>query len=104
MARLTITTLARVDLTEIRDYIARDNPTAARRLIERLRDKARAIAECPGIGRSREGDLQPNLLSFPVGIISSFISLRKVVALCFCASFMGHGTCQHSFKSKGTKP
>src|SRR3954466_15175904 len=67
MARLTITTLARADLTEIRDYIARDNPTAARRLIERLRDRARALAETPGIGRSREADLRPNLFSFPVG-------------------------------------
>src|SRR4051794_22519332 len=67
MARLTITVLARADLTEIRDHIARDNPTAARRLIERLRDKARAIAETPGIGRGREADLQLNLFSFPVG-------------------------------------
>ena len=67
MARLTIADLASADLTEIRDHIARDNPTAARRLIERLRDKARAIAETPGIGRSREGDLQLNLFSFPVG-------------------------------------
>jgi toxin ParE1/3/4 len=67
MARLTITVLARADLTEIRDYIARDNPTAARRLIERLRDKARAVAESPGIGRSRESDLRLNLFSFPVG-------------------------------------
>ncbi len=67
MARLTITALARADLTEIRDHIARDNPTAARRLIERLRDKARALAESPGIGRSREADLRLNLFSFPVG-------------------------------------
>ena len=67
MARLTITTLARADLTEIRDYIARDNPTAAWRLIERLRDRARSLAETPGIGRSREADLRPNLFSFPVG-------------------------------------
>src|SRR4051794_8936211 len=67
MARLTITTLARVDLTEIRAYIARDNPAAARRVIERLRDKVRALAEIPGMGRSREADLRPNLFSFPVG-------------------------------------
>jgi toxin ParE1/3/4 len=72
MARLTITTLARADLTEIRDYIARDNPTAARRLIERLRDKARALAETPGMGRSREEDLRPNLFSFPVGLYLIF--------------------------------
>src|SRR4051794_32279624 len=67
MARLTITALARADLTEIRDHIARDNPTAAWRFIERLRDKARALAETPVMGRSREEYLRPNLFSFPVG-------------------------------------
>jgi toxin ParE1/3/4 len=76
MARLTITTLARADLTEIRDYIARDNPTAARRLIERLRDKARALAETPGMGRSREEDLRHNLFSFLVGLYLIFYQLQ----------------------------
>ena len=37
MARLTITESARADLREIRDYIAKDNPAAARRVVERLR-------------------------------------------------------------------
>lgn len=66
MARLTITAHARTDLREIHSYIAKDNPEAARRLIERLRAKARALAETPGMGRSR-GDLRPELFSFPVG-------------------------------------
>src|SRR3954452_25350496 len=85
MARLTITVLARADLTEIRDHIARDNPTAARRLIERLRDKAIAIAESPGIGRSREADLLPNLFSFPVGYSLLFYQLQEgggIILLC----------------------
>jgi toxin ParE1/3/4 len=67
MARLTITESARADLRKIRAYIAKDNPRAARRVIERVRAKARLLAETPGIGRSREEDLRPGLFSFPVG-------------------------------------
>jgi toxin ParE1/3/4 len=66
MARLTVTESARADLREIRAYIAKDNPAAARRVVERLRAQARNLAAIPGMGRSRE-DLRPDLLSFPVG-------------------------------------
>src|SRR5512145_1802614 len=66
MARLTITESARADLREIRDYIAKDNPAAARRVVERLRAQARNLAATPGIGRSRR-DLRLDLFSFPVG-------------------------------------
>jgi plasmid stabilization system protein ParE len=66
MARLTITESARADLREIRDYIAKDNPAAARRVVERLRAQARKLAATPGIGRKR-GDLRPDLFSFAVG-------------------------------------
>ena len=66
MARLTITESARADLQEIRAYIAKDNPVAARRVVERLRAQARKLAATPGIGRSRQ-DLRPALFSFPVG-------------------------------------
>ena len=61
MARLTITGNARADLQEIRDYIAKDNPRAARRVVLRLRAKARMLAETPGMGRSREEDLRSDL-------------------------------------------
>jgi toxin ParE1/3/4 len=66
MARLTITESARADLREIRAYIAKDNPAAARRFVERLRAQAHKLAQTPGIGRSRR-DLRPDLFSFPVG-------------------------------------
>jgi toxin ParE1/3/4 len=67
MARLTITALARTDLQEIHSHIAKDKPEAARRFVERLRSKARQLAESPGMGRSRREDLRPDLFSFPVG-------------------------------------
>jgi toxin ParE1/3/4 len=66
MARLTITESARADLREIRAYIAKHNPAAARRVVERLRAQARNLAATPGIGRSRR-DLRLDLFSFPVG-------------------------------------
>ena len=66
MARLFISAHARADLQEIHVYIAKDNPEAARRLLERLRARARALSEMPGMGRSRE-DLRPGLFSFPIG-------------------------------------
>jgi toxin ParE1/3/4 len=67
MAQLTITAHARADLREIRAYIAKDNPLAARRVIQRFRAQAWKLAETPGMGRSREADLRPDLFSFPVG-------------------------------------
>ena len=53
MARLTITAHARADLQEIHSRIAKDKPEAAKRFLERLRAKARQLAETPGMGRSR---------------------------------------------------
>lgn len=49
--KLRWTARAKKDLLEIGAYIARDNPAAARRWIERLRERARAAAEAPRTGR-----------------------------------------------------
>ena len=53
------------DLGEIRDYIARDNPTAARRFVAGLRTRCRLLAEQPHIGRERP-DVRPGLRSLPI--------------------------------------
>jgi plasmid stabilization system protein ParE len=45
MARLTVTENARADLQEIRAYIAKDNPAAVRRVVERLRAQARKLVQ-----------------------------------------------------------
>jgi toxin ParE1/3/4 len=74
MGRLTISESVRSDLRALREHIAKDNPEAARRLIERLREKARALADTPGMGRSRGEDLRPGLFSFPVGRYVLFYS------------------------------
>lgn len=63
MPRLVIAPEARQDLREIRDYIAKDNPVAARRVVTRVRDLARALAAAPALGRERP-ELGANLRSF----------------------------------------
>jgi toxin ParE1/3/4 len=53
MPRLVIAPEARKDLRAIRDYIAKDNPAAARRVVTRVRDLARMLAGAPALGRRR---------------------------------------------------
>jgi toxin ParE1/3/4 len=48
----------------IRDYIAPDNPTAAKSFVERLRPRCRLLSEQPLIGRERP-DIRPGLRSLP---------------------------------------
>jgi len=64
MPRLVIAPEARRDLRSIRDYIAKDNPAAARRVVMRLRDAARVLAGAPGLGRRRP-ELDTGIRSFP---------------------------------------
>ncbi len=63
MARLILAPEARQDLHEIRDYIAKNNPDAARRVVRRVRDVARMIASAPAMGRERP-ELGVDLRSF----------------------------------------
>jgi len=51
MSTLSWTFRARRDLRDIRRFIARNHPVAARRWIERLRKRARAAASAPLAGR-----------------------------------------------------
>jgi len=56
---------AEADLAQIGDYIAADNPTAARRFIERMTSKFAALAATPGMG-VRRAELPDDLRMFPV--------------------------------------
>jgi toxin ParE1/3/4 len=38
-------------LEEIRSWIAKDNPAAARRVVQRIREAVHKLAETPGLGR-----------------------------------------------------
>jgi len=39
------------DLKSAKDYIARDNPQSANKIVHRIRDKVSLLSEQPGIGR-----------------------------------------------------
>ena len=57
--------MALCDLDEIWEFIAQDNPSAARKVVSRILDAIDTITESPGIGPRRE-ELAPGLRSFPV--------------------------------------
>ena len=63
MNRFVLTTEARADLTEIVNYISRDNPSAARRVLHELRDVMRKLAATPEMGHFRR-DLAAEPLRF----------------------------------------
>ena len=54
------------DLDEVWDYIARDNPAIADRLLDKIAAKCEMLARQPVIGEARP-DLAMNLREFPVG-------------------------------------
>ena len=66
MTSLRFTELAEADLAEISAFIAKDNPTAAMRLIDMVEEKCRLIASRPAIGRPRDA-LLAGLRSHPIG-------------------------------------
>jgi antitoxin ParD1/3/4/toxin ParE1/3/4 len=54
MTPFVLTPLARHDLEEIWDYLARDNPQAAERVLTRIEAIIRKLARTPGMGHLRE--------------------------------------------------
>ena len=66
MKRYRLDPDARVDLKSIYKYVARDNATAADRLIGELKQKFRLLGSQPLMGQLRQ-DLAANLRSFSVG-------------------------------------
>lgn len=65
MTRYLLAPLAKRDLQEIRDYIAKDSTTAARRVVRDLRAAMESLAEMPGKGHLRE-DLGEDLRAWVV--------------------------------------
>ena len=65
------------DLDHIEDYISRDNPQAARRLLQRLRDACFTLAEQPLMGRARS-ELGSDIRSFVVPKTRYVIVYRPV--------------------------
>ena len=65
--KLRYTPRARSDLAEIHDYIAQENPGAARRVILLIRKVAESLLENPQIGRQGrvEGTRELTIARFP---------------------------------------
>ena len=65
MSRFIISLLAKQELKEINRYIARLNSNAARRLINRIKQQCKLLADFPEMGQKCD-ELEPDLRSFPV--------------------------------------
>lgn len=55
------------DLADIYEYLAKDNESAAVKLLARLFQGAEYLVESPELGRKRDDDLGEGVRSFPVG-------------------------------------
>lgn len=67
MSHVRYTTLANLDLEETVRFLAKERGAAtAHRFVERIDERCRAVAEMPGMGRSRE-ELAAGLRSVPEG-------------------------------------
>jgi toxin ParE1/3/4 len=75
MSRLKFTPLARQDLQDIGDYIARDNLSAALTFVHRLEERCLSLSQNPRIGRNC-GDISPNLRSATEGDYLIFYRLQ----------------------------
>jgi len=67
MSRFKLSTPARQDLREIRDYIAQDNIPAARNFLAKLTQAFRSIAAMPGKGHARKDLTDLPVRFWPVG-------------------------------------
>jgi toxin ParE1/3/4 len=85
MPRLRFAKDARDDLKEIARYIARDKPDAARKWVEKIKDKCHLLARHPEIGESRR-DLGENVCCTLLGDyviffrrVGGFVEISRVI-------------------------
>lgn len=66
MARYVLSPQAHEDLRGLRDYIVQDNPAAARRVLNELREAMRRLAQMPELGHVRQDLAEEALRFWPV--------------------------------------
>ena len=66
MSRFSLTPAAREDLVEIVDFLRKENPDAARRVLRKLRETMGRLARTPGMGHLREDLADESLKFWPV--------------------------------------
>ena len=54
MSRCRFTEAARLDLLDISDFVAQDDPVIAFRIVDEIEMKCQALVRMPGMGRSRD--------------------------------------------------
>lgn len=64
--KILLTDLAVQDLQEIKDYIARDNRSAARRVVREMKAAMHRLAEMPGTGHARSDLTDEDVLFWPI--------------------------------------
>jgi toxin ParE1/3/4 len=70
-----ISSLARLDLDDIHDYIARDNPDAAKRWLRKTMDEFSRLAKNPVCGEARD-DIRPGVRAVSHGNYVIFFRSR----------------------------
>lgn len=80
MPRLRYAAKARADISVITEYIAKDNPPAAGRVLASIRGACRSLADRPGLGRKRP-ELSADLYSFPMGSYVIFYRVSTEVEI-----------------------
>jgi toxin ParE1/3/4 len=63
--KVVLSEIAEIDLIDIWSFVARDDPTAADRLIDQIHDRFRLLAATPKMGRLRP-ELNESIRSFVV--------------------------------------
>jgi toxin ParE1/3/4 len=98
MAQARILRSALADLDQIWLYIAQDNINAAEKLVSSIEAAANRLARMPGIGQKRD-ELQPGLLSYPLGNYILFYS-RTMVGIDLLHVYHGARNFEELFKHK----
>jgi toxin ParE1/3/4 len=81
MRRYLFSSSAKLDLQGIADYIRRDNPAAARKVVEAIREVCRTTLVMFPAGGTRRDDLSPGLRCFSVGSYVIYFRNRNPVVI-----------------------
>lgn len=86
---------ANTDIDAICNRIAKDNPSAAERLDERLHEAMQRLARFPRMGHTR-ADVADKHICFGLSVTTSSPTALRGTSLWSCASFMGRVTSESS--------
>lgn len=79
MKRLVLSSAARSDLVNIREYISSENKRAANRIIREIKARFATLLRFPELGRRRD-ELKKGMRSFPIKncVVFYFITEKRV--------------------------